>query len=120
MILEDDEIELFELAYHLRMPLYKLLDEMSYEELIGWSTYFKLRPIGWREDNRTALVMSSFGAKFKEENVFPSLRSLRKGQNTVGATLKGSAMFKHMLNAVGGDKLSFEDTSSGESFTAER
>jgi hypothetical protein len=101
--LSPEEIELFELAYHLHMPVYKLLDEMPYEEFVGWSLYFNKRPLGWREDNRASLLMMSSGAKIVPEDIFPSLSLLKKNytENKMQATLKKSKMFQMMSSATG-------------------
>ena len=41
MELSEDEMSLFELAAHLRIPLYRLVEEMPYEELLGWYAFLK-------------------------------------------------------------------------------
>lgn len=77
---------------------------MPYLELRGWMEFFRRRPIGWREDNRTALIMRSFGVKEKPEAIFPSLAALKdNAPKSVG--LRGSKMLQMMLSAKGGDKL---------------
>lgn len=66
------------------------------------------RPIGWREDYRTALIMQSFGVKEKPEKIFSSLaRIAEDSRNKEGntANLKNSAFFMKLMNAKGGDKL---------------
>ncbi len=100
--LSDEELELFELAYTLRMPVHELV-EMSYEEFVGWSMYFKRRPVGWREDNRTSLVMASSGAKIVPEDIFPSLKALKEGtpKNDFQNSLVKSKMFQLMSSATG-------------------
>jgi hypothetical protein len=41
--------------------------------------YFRRRPVGWREDNRAAVIaMSMGGGKIKPEDLFDSLRVIRK------------------------------------------
>jgi len=54
--------------------------ELDYDELLGWMEYFRRRPVGWREDNRAAIVaMSSMGGgKLKPEDLFESLRTLKE------------------------------------------
>ena len=56
------------------------LDELAYDELLGWMEYFRRRPIGWRADNRAAIItMSSMGGgKLKPEDLFDSLRVIKK------------------------------------------
>lgn len=98
------DLDLYEIAYNLGLPLYKLIEEMPYLELKGWIEFFKKRPVGWREDNRTALLMRAFGVKEKPEIIFPSLAALKENApKTVG--LRGSKMLQMMLSAKGGQKL---------------
>lgn len=41
--------------------------------------YFRRRPIGWREDNRAAVVaMSMAGSKVKPEDLFHSLKIIKQ------------------------------------------
>ena len=108
MELSDEELELFELAFHLRMPLYNLVEEMPYDEFLGWCAYFQRRPPEWRDDNRAALIMAASGAKIKPEQIFPSLKAMMRVK-TDTKNLKNSAVFQFMLGAVGGDKLEFKD-----------
>jgi len=49
---------------------------MPYEEFIGWTLYFSKRPVGWREDQRTYLLLSVQGVKKKPQEIFPSLAAL--------------------------------------------
>lgn len=45
--------------------------------------YFRRRPVGWRADNRAAIIaMSMGGGKIKPEELFDSLRVLREEANT--------------------------------------
>ena len=71
------------------MPVYKLLDEMPYEELIKWVNYFKNKPIGWQEDYRTFLLMKSFGAKGNAEDYFPSIRIIKENEEKFKAEQAG-------------------------------
>ena len=89
------------------MPVHKLLDEMTYEELVGWYNYFERRPIGWREDDRSAKVIQAQGVKAKAWDLFPSLAKIYKPSNNTDpvAGLKGSLLFHKMMSAKGGDKL---------------
>jgi hypothetical protein len=77
---------------------------MSYEEILGWFNYFKRRPVGWREDNRTAISIQATGAEIVPEQAFSSLASLKKySESDKKLKLKGSVMFVNMLSAKGGD-----------------
>ena len=89
------------------MPLYKLIEEMPYEEFIGWLNYFNRRPIGWQEDLRAAYIMQSFGAKIKPDEIFPSLKSILNIESNFGKSLKQSMVGSMLRGAVGGEKLEF-------------
>jgi hypothetical protein len=92
------------------MPVHKLLDEMPYEEMLGWFAYFETRPIGWRDDDRTVKLLQAQGVKEKAHKIFPSLEVIYKPRKKAGedfdaAGLKSSVLFHKMLSAKGGDKL---------------
>jgi hypothetical protein len=91
------------------MPLYKLTQEMPYDEFIGWMQYFELRPVGWRDDDRTLKLLQVQGYKGKGSQVFPSLAALERGRNSSDPidSLKGSIFFTKMREAKGGDKPDF-------------
>jgi len=99
----------FEVAYHLHLPLYKLFEEMPHDELMGWFLYFEKRPVGWRDDLRTSYLLQVQGSKQKGSDIFPSLKAVsRTGSSSDPiASLKGSTLFSKMISAVGGDKLEF-------------
>jgi hypothetical protein len=108
-MLSPEELEIFELAHHLRMPVYKLLEEMPYDEFVGWFEYFKVRPFGWREDHRVSMQLSAAGVSAKANELFPSLAAMMKhgkDEADVASTLKASAMFSMMLTSKG-DKPDF-------------
>lgn len=82
------------------MPVYKILDEMPYEELQGWIKYFKARPYGWREDQRTSMLLQVQGVKKKPQEMFPSLAELYQTTKP-----KIDPNFLRMLDkSTGGDK----------------
>lgn len=56
-----------------------LKEQLSRKELLGWVDYFERRPVGWREDQRTAMLVNAFGAKTEPEDLFPSLRAVKEG-----------------------------------------
>jgi len=93
-------------AYALHMPIYKLKAEMPYDELLNWIAFFNRRPVGWREDQRTYLLMRAQGMKEKAENIFPTLKLLAAGsekqQKPDRAVPKGK-MLELMLAAKNGD-----------------
>lgn len=102
---------IYELAYQLRMPVGRMLNEMTLEEYQGWCNYFERRPVGWRDDDRTYKLLQAQGVKEKAGALFPSLHAVYNGsqtQNEEGTnilSLKGSQLFMNMLQATGGDKL---------------
>lgn len=88
------------------MPVYKLLAEMPHEELLMWIEYFRQRPVGWREDDRTMKLLQVQGCKEAPEKIFNSLKVIYSPPDEGINTLKGSAMFKMMMSSVGGARLS--------------
>jgi hypothetical protein len=68
------------MAMLLRMPVYQILTEMPYDELIGWQVYLSQRPAGWREDQRTMLLMQAAGVKQKPEQIFNSLAVMKDAE----------------------------------------
>jgi hypothetical protein len=86
---------------------------MPYNEFLGWMSYFKKRPLGWREDLRTFYTMQASAMspiKKKPYEIFPSLEPIFKeneNRNPID-TLKGSYLFHKMLGAIGGDKLELD------------
>jgi len=97
---------MFEVAYELKMPVYTLKEEMPYTELLKWIEYFKRRPIGWRDDHRTYMLLRAQGLKEKPENVFASLKQIEKSrqeqQQNDKAVPKGKIL-ELMLKAKNGD-----------------
>jgi hypothetical protein len=89
------------------MPLYKLIEEMPHDEMVGWFAFLERRPIGWREDLRTSYLIQAQGSKQKPTEIFPSLKAVmrRSSSSDPMDSLKTSAIFQGMLSAVGGDKL---------------
>lgn len=104
----DEELSLYELAFLLRMPVYKILEEMPYTELLGWQAYLRIRPVGWQEDNRASMIIKALGVTAPATQIFPSLAVIEKGNIKEGSTnIQNSTAFKFMLSAVGGDNPSF-------------
>lgn len=104
MELTDVELELFEMAYLLHIPLHVMLD-MPYDEFLGWCEYFKKRPPGYKEDYRSFMIMQSFGAiKVKPEEIFPSLTP----QKTAADKFVG--LFSFLGKSKDGEKLALKDT----------
>jgi len=73
--------------------------------------YFKRRPIGWREDDRTMKFLQTQGVKAKPWKIFPSLDAIYHPPKKEGFDVHGfagSAFFQKILSAKGGDKLDFK------------
>lgn len=62
---------------------------MPYDELIRWTEYFSKRPVGWQEDQRTFLLMKSFGAKGNPEDFFATLRVIKENDEKLKAASAG-------------------------------
>lgn len=96
------------------MPVYRIMDEMPYEELCNWVIYFKSRPVGWREDHRTSLLMRSFGSKQSGEEIFPSLAAVRKSSEKepeelrLARTFKNSGLFDRFKNVAEANGIKWE------------
>ena len=92
------------------MPVYELLENMPYEEFLGWLNYFEQRPVGWREDDRTMKLLQAQGVTEKPHKIFQSLGKIyspnRKVDSKIAESLKGSAMFPMIISAKGGESLS--------------
>ena len=71
---------IFELAFHLGIPVYQILEEMPAEELRQWALFLESRPIGWREDNRTAMLLNAYGVKQTGPEIFPTLRAIKDSE----------------------------------------
>ena len=97
----------YELAYQLRMPVYVLMEEMPYVEMMGWFDYLERRPVGWREDLRTAYLLQAQGVKKQPGDVFPSLKQLGSTGNRLVDSLKQSAFYQKLMTARGGEKVNF-------------
>lgn len=103
MELSEEQLDIMDLAFLFKIPLYKLLDEMTYEEFIAWGVYLKKRPPGRAEDYRAALLISAFAPKAPISKLFPSL--VPEEKSTLAGKLEGSAMLQYLLSAKGGQKL---------------
>lgn len=93
---------IYELAYSLHMPVHQIL-EMPYEEFLGWFKYFNVRPVGWREDNRTAMLLNAQGVKKKPQELFNSLKAIAS-QGTKGSSHIDPNLMKLLKSAKQGDE----------------
>ena len=71
---------IYELAFHLGMPVYKITEEMPAIELRKWGMYLESRPVGWREDNRTSMLLNAQGVKQSGDEIFPTLKALKDAE----------------------------------------
>ena len=102
-------MEIFELAYTLRMSVHDLVTTMPNDEYWGWVEYFQQRPPEWRSDYRASVIAGSFAGKFNAEKAFPALAQLSLARKKAVAkpeqSLKTSMFMTLMRNAQGGEKL---------------
>jgi len=85
------------------MPVYQLKDEMTYVELLKWISYFKARPIGWREDQRTFLLLQAAGFKGKPESIFQSLKQIKENIPAEVKALPKGKFLEMMMQSKDGD-----------------
>jgi hypothetical protein len=90
-------MSIYEVAFFLGLPASYVESEMSNKELTGWFNYFERRPPGWREDQRTAMLVNAFGAKKKPEELFPSLKSMQQAEAKAGSSKKLSVAQQFMM-----------------------
>lgn len=64
------------------MPVYILMEEMPYTELLKWSDFFSKQPYGWREDYRAGIIAKSMGMKEDIENIFPTIRMVKSASES--------------------------------------
>jgi hypothetical protein len=88
------------------MPVYKLLDELTYTELLGWFAFFDERPPSAPDDIRTFYILQALGVKEKPDKLFESLKPRKK-------SVKVDPNFLAILQgATGGDKLNLNENNS--------
>jgi hypothetical protein len=85
------------------MPVYQVYAEMPYTELLNWVKYFKKRPIGWREDQRTFLLLQAQGYKGKPEDLFVTLKTMKENTPVETSALPKGKFLNMMLSAKDGD-----------------
>lgn len=105
-------MSLYELAYNLGLTVSYLKHHMDYDELLGWHDYFARRPIGWKEDSRTYMLLSAQGVKESGDSLFPSLAVIKqeteaaKDEGKISTKeLKSSVFFQQMLSGIDGDSI---------------
>jgi len=77
---------------------------MPYYELLQWVTYFKRRPIGYREDQRIFLLLQAQGYKGRAEDVFASIRLMKENIPTEIKALPRGIFLEMMMKAKGADE----------------
>lgn len=93
------------------MPVYKLEAEMPHTEFMQWIEFFRRRPVGWRDDHRTSMIMNSMGVKEKGHNLFHSLKIINdrtEAEKAKGNALPSGKFLDMMKNAKGGDDSGWE------------
>jgi hypothetical protein len=86
---------------------------MPYTELLKWVNYFNTRPVGWREDQRTFLLLKANGFKGEGEDLFASLKQMKKNQldaQTEDRAIPKGKFLESMLKAVNGDGSGWKPT----------
>lgn len=104
---------MYELAFHLKMSVTKIYEEMSYDEFLGWLSYFERRPVDWRSDDRAFKFLQTQGVKEKPWQIFRSLEPIYNANASVNgpdgltnvASFKSSALFQKLQSATSGDKV---------------
>jgi len=75
---------------------------MPASELHMWAKYFEARPIGWREDNRTAMFLQSQGVKQESKNIFPTIFQMKRWEDDAENEVK---MQKSLAKSIFGARL---------------
>jgi len=107
--LSDEELLIYEVAFHLKMPLYELVENMPYDEFLGWMNYFEKRPAEWRADDRAYKLLQTQGAKQKAWEIFPSLRPIYKSDKDK-FNIGKSALSTFIRNSKDGDLGVFDES----------
>lgn len=94
------------------MPVYKMLQEMPYEELVNWFYYFSIRPIGWEDDQRTYMLLQAQGVKEKAERLFPSIAAIKRikinNNNDISASFVNSGLFEKLKGVAKRNDINWE------------
>jgi hypothetical protein len=94
------------------MPVSKLYEDMTYEELLGWFNYFERRPVEWRADDRASKLLQAQGVNQKPWQLFTSLEPIYNPPpkaNSDGSfdtsSFKRSGFFQKLATATGGESV---------------
>lgn len=88
-----------------------MYEEMTYEELLGWFSYFEQRPVEWRADDRAAKLIQVQGSEAKPWQLFTSLDAIynpkvnKSDGNFDSNSFKRSGFFQKLASASGGEDL---------------
>jgi len=86
---------------------------MPYDVFNKWVAYFRQRPVDWRHDYRTYVMMKLKGVKEPPEKVFDTLKYIFKPDtpnpdgSISGQNLRASSIFNLLKNAKYGDSPDF-------------
>lgn len=92
---------------------------MPYDELLGWFAYFKARPSGWQDDQRTYMLLQAQGVKERPEKLFPSIAAIKTAQYEVDEKVRlansliTSGLFAKLQTTAKSNKIEWEVNQSG-------
>ena len=95
---------LYELAFNLGKFVYEI-ENMPYDEFVGWQSYFDIQPVGWREDDRTLKLLQIQGFKGEASSIFQTFARIKATSVREETPLEKSTVFAFMKNARGGDNI---------------
>jgi hypothetical protein len=72
---------------------------MPQEELMKWGLFFRRRPLGWREDQRTFLLLQAQGYKGEPGSIFASLKQLKENIPAEVKSLPKGKFLEMMVNS---------------------
>ena len=81
---------------------------MSSKEYMGWIEYFKIRPYGWREDHRTAILTQTTyqgKTKLKINDLFPSLKQLENYAKQQDVYIRNNPFIKKLESIAAKNKI---------------
>lgn len=84
---------------------------MPYDEMVNWFLYFKQRPVGWQDDQRTYMLLQAQGVKEKAERLFPSIAAVKKAYNerdNLSNSLVSSGLLQKLQNVAKKNQIDWE------------
>ena len=85
---------------------------MSSKEYMGWIEYFKIRPFGWREDHRTAILTQTTyqgKTKLKINNLFPTLKLIEDNTKKQDSYSRNHPFIKQLEGIATKNKIDWLD-----------